>query len=110
MAEEVRVADARGGARIRVRVKPGGSANRLLGAHGGALKLEVAAAAERGRANSAVVRLLARSFGVARTDLEIVAGATSRDKVVEISSLCASDVAARLETAGIAAIVAPRHG
>ena len=50
------------------------------------------AAAERGRANDAVVRLLADTLGVPRDAVCLVAGRTSRDKVVEISGLDPADV------------------
>ena len=58
MAENlVRIRTKADGVRLRLRVKPGGRADRLIGAHDGALKVEVRAAAERGRANAAVINL-----------------------------------------------------
>jgi uncharacterized protein YggU (UPF0235/DUF167 family) len=90
------------GVRLRLRVKPGGHADRLVGPFDGALKVEVRAAPERGRANDAVVRLLARRLGVGRSDVEVVAGLTSQDKVVSIAGASGADVAQRLEALGIA--------
>lgn len=99
----MRVVGAAGGTQLQLKVKPGGRADRLVGSHGGALKLEVRAAPERGRANDAAIRLLAGVLGVSRTDVAVIAGAASRDKVVSVSGLTAVEVTRRLEAAGIAA-------
>ena len=104
-ADPVLVVAAAGGVRLHLRVKPGGHADRLLGPHAGALKLEVRAAPDRGRANDAVVRLLAEALGVGRSQVEVIAGAAARDKVVSVSGLSAVELARRLEAAGIAAEV-----
>ena len=53
MADTVVVREAGGGVRIRLRVKPGAQRDRLIGAYGESLKLEVRAAPERGKANAA---------------------------------------------------------
>jgi uncharacterized protein len=70
--------------RLRLRVAAGASRSRVGGAHGGALKLSVRTAPERGRANREVLELVAARFGVAARDVEIVAGGTSPDKVVRL--------------------------
>ena len=70
--------------RLRLRVAAGASRSRVAGAHGGALKVSVRTAPERGRANREVLELVAGRFGVAARDVEIVAGETSPDKVVRL--------------------------
>jgi uncharacterized protein YggU (UPF0235/DUF167 family) len=76
------------GHRFAVRVKPG--ARRTLvggrwdGALGAALVVAVTAPAVDGRANEAVCRALADALGVARRQVDVVVGAHSRDKLVEI--------------------------
>ena len=90
-------------ARLRLRVKPGGRADRLIGPFGEALKLEVREAPERGRANEAVVRLLARELDLSRADVEIVAGAGSQDKIAAIRGASADEVARRLQAIGVPA-------
>lgn len=101
--DRVIVQEGTGGATIRLRVKPGGRSDRLIGPFDGALKLEVRAAPERGRANDAVVRLLADRLGLSRSGVEVVAGLTSHDKVVSIVGTAAGDVVSRLEAAGVPA-------
>jgi uncharacterized protein (TIGR00251 family) len=73
------------GARLRLRVSAGASRSRVLGAHGGALKLSVKAPPERGKANREVCALVAEAFGLGRSDVEIVAGETAPDKVVRLA-------------------------
>ncbi|MEO8586123.1 MAG: DUF167 domain-containing protein [Acidobacteriota bacterium] len=70
--------------RLRVRVSAGASRRRVLGVHGGALKLSVKAPPEKGKANRDVLALVAETFGLAPSDLEIVFGETSPDKVVRV--------------------------
>ncbi len=50
-----------------------------------ALKVAVTAAPEKGRANDAVIALLAKTFGVAKRDVTLVSGATDRRKVLRIA-------------------------
>lgn len=70
---------------MRLRVSPGARSDRILGVHGGALKISVSAPPERGKANRAVVDLLATVLGLPRSAVRIVAGESSRDKVALVS-------------------------
>jgi hypothetical protein len=73
-----------GGSRLRLRVSAGASRSRILGVHGGALKISVKAPPERGKANREVLALVAEAFGLAPSDVGIVSGETSPDKVVRL--------------------------
>ena len=70
---------------IPIRGSPGAKANEIVGRHGDAWKVRVTARPERGRANEALVLLLAYAVGVARRDVTIAAGEAARDKLIEIS-------------------------
>jgi len=59
----------------------------------------VAAAPERGRANDELLNLLATTLGLQRPQLKLVAGAGSRDKLVELDGLDTSEAEKRLERA-----------
>ena len=77
------------GLRIRVKVAPRAAANRIDGlapeADGGvALKVAVTTAPEDGKANAAVIKLLAREWGVAKSAISVVAGATDRRKLLHV--------------------------
>ncbi|AUQ55014.1 UPF0235 protein [Phaeobacter inhibens] len=75
------------GAEIPVRVTPKASRNAILliaqaeSGQGVSLKITVTAAPENGKATAAVQALLARAMRIAPSDLELLRGATSRDKV-----------------------------
>lgn len=70
--------------RLRLRVSAGASRSRVLGPHGGALKLSVKAPPERGKANREVLALVAEAFGVAPADVELVSGEAAPDKIVRL--------------------------
>jgi uncharacterized protein (TIGR00251 family) len=65
---------------LRVHVQPGAGRTAVVGRHGDALKLKVAAPPEGGRANEAVATLLATTLGVDKTSVKLTSGATSRTK------------------------------
>lgn len=87
------------GVRFRLRVAPGARRDALVGVHGDALKLAVRAVPEKGRANDAVLRMLADALGVPARQVTLVAGGASRDKVVAVRGLEPAEVRARLATA-----------
>ena len=76
--------EVEGGVRLKLRVKAGGRKNAILGTHAGALKLSVTAAAEKGKANKALLSLLADALELPASSLEILSGQTSPDKVALI--------------------------
>ena len=65
-------------------MKAGARHNAILGTHAGALKLSVAAAPEKGKANNAVLGLLAEALGVAPSSIELLSGRTSPEKSVHV--------------------------
>ena len=71
-------------ARLRLRVSAGASRRRILGVHGGALKLSVKVPPEKGKANRDVLAIVAETFGLAASDVTMVSGDTSPDKVVRL--------------------------
>ncbi len=78
-----------GGVRLRLKVAPKARRNEIggwLDEPDGAksLKIAVTAAPEDGKANAAVIALLAKEWGVAKSAISVVAGATDRRKIVEI--------------------------
>jgi hypothetical protein len=88
---------------LRLRVVPGARRSEIVGRLGGAWKLRVHAAPERGRANDEVVRLLARTLGVSRTAVSIVRGHGSADKLVAVDGLSLQEAEHRLDAAEVRA-------
>src|SRR2546425_12427730 len=85
--------------RLRLRVSPGAARTRVVGRHGDAWKVRVAAAPEGGRANEAVVRLLAEALAVPREAVTLVSGHGGRDKIVELNGIDPSQIERRLTSA-----------
>ncbi len=80
------------GVLIPVKVVPGASRDRIVGVLGGALKVTVAAPPEKGKANKAVIRLLARALGVRTNQLSVVQGETTPHKVIAACGTTPDDV------------------
>ena len=82
--------------RLLLRVSPGARSNEIVGRHGEGWKVRVTAAPEGGKANDAVLRLLADRLDVPGKSLTLVAGPSSRDKVVELRGIVTAEAERRL--------------
>ncbi len=87
-------------ARLRLRVVPGAATTGLAGRHGDAWKVRVAAPAERGKANAAVLDVLSAALAVPRGALKVVSGHGRRDKIVEAAGVDPAAAEQRLVAAG----------
>ena len=67
-----------------VRVIPRASRSEVCGEHDGALRVRITAPPVEGAANRELTRVLARAFRVSQQAVEIVAGASSKSKIVRI--------------------------
>ncbi len=74
-------------AMLAVKVVPGASRTRIAGRYGEGIKVQVAAAPEKGKANAAVVALLAETLGVREACVALVSGQTQPRKVFRIEGL-----------------------
>jgi uncharacterized protein YggU (UPF0235/DUF167 family) len=83
--------------RVRVRVSPGARRTELVGRHGDAWKVRVAAAPERGRANEAVHDLLSRELELPRRAVSLVSRHAVREKVVLLEGIDRAESERRLE-------------
>ena len=81
---------------IRVRVQPRASRDEIVGWQANTLRLRVSAPPLEGRANDAVVQLIARGAGVAPGAVSVVAGARGRDKLVRVAGVTPDALRARL--------------
>lgn len=84
------------GVELAIKVVPGSSRDRVAGVLGDALKVSVSAPPEKGKANDAVVDLLAKALGVKRNAVRIVAGHGQPRKTVAIGGVTADAVRSRL--------------
>lgn len=85
--------------RLQLRVSPGAKRSAIVGRHGAAWKVRVGAAPEDGKANAAVVKLLADTLSLRERDVEIVSGHASRDKTVALAGVRPDEIERRLAEA-----------
>jgi len=85
--------------RVRLRVSPGAGRAAIVGRYGDGWKVRVTAAPEHGRANDAVLRLLADALSLPRESLTLVSGHSGRDKIVELTGLGPGLIERRLSSA-----------
>ena len=81
-----------GGALVHVKVVPGASRSRIAGLLGDRLRVQIAAPAERGKANAALLSLLAEKLGCRSGELRVVRGHTSPQKSVHIPGRSPTEV------------------
>ena len=85
--------------RLQLRVSPGARRAHVVGRHGDAWKVRVAAPPEGGRANEAVVRLVAETLSLPRDAVTLVSGHGARDKIIELAGLDQTQIEQRLASA-----------
>ena len=69
---------------LAVHVQPNARRSEVIGPHGGALKIRIAAPAVDGKANTALLAFIADAFAVPRKQVTLVRGESSRHKIVEV--------------------------
>ena len=72
--------------RVTIRVRPGSARPGVGGEHDGALVVRVSAQAVDGKATEAALAAVAGSFGVRRSAVRLVSGASSRTKIIDIDA------------------------
>lgn len=90
------ITETSGGVSLALTVQPRAGRTAVVGEHGGALKIRLAAPPVDGAANAELIDFLAKSLAVRKADVEIRAGETSKRKLVFVRGIAASDVLERL--------------
>lgn len=85
-----------GPARLTLRIAPGARRSEVVGRHGAAIRIKVAAPPMDGKANAALLAFLAERLQIAPRSLTLAAGEKSRDKVVEVQGLTLQEAETRL--------------
>lgn len=85
------------GITIRIRVKTRAKENALVGVRGDSLLVSVTAVPEKGRANKAIIDLVAKHLKIPKRDVEILSGQTNARKVILIRQLDQKDLMGKLE-------------
>lgn len=82
---------------LPVRAQPGSRRNEIAGIQNGALKVAVTQVAEKGKANRAVLDVLAKGLNLRKSQVELASGDTARDKVVLVTGVTVEELQARIE-------------
>jgi uncharacterized protein (TIGR00251 family) len=90
----VNVHERDGGVTFDVLVQPRASRSKIGPVHDGRLKIAVTAPPVDGEANAAVIALLADQLGVARSAIDVIAGASSRRKTVRVTGATRAQIEA----------------
>lgn len=88
-----------GGVRLSVHVRPKSSRSAILGVRDGMLDVALQAAPADGAANAELQKLIARALGATQRDVSIVAGTSSRSKVLEVKGISVEEAQAKLAAA-----------
>jgi uncharacterized protein (TIGR00251 family) len=90
------IQESSGGVIFTAKVVPGSSRTTVAGVLEDMVKVRVAAAPEKGKANQCLVTFLAKQLGVRRGDVEIVSGQTRPIKQVRVAGISAADLLEKL--------------
>ena len=96
---EVAVAQQRDGVCFGVKAFPGSKSNGLKGVHDALLKVAVTAAPEKGKANKAIIAVLAQTLGLKKNQLSIVSGATASRKQIVVQEIALEELRRRIAAA-----------
>jgi hypothetical protein len=86
-------------ATIEIHLQPGARKSEVAGFKGDVLYIKVTAAPEKGQANQALIDLLAELLDMAKSNISLIRGSTSRNKVVAVEGLDMAEIKARLDAA-----------
>jgi uncharacterized protein (TIGR00251 family) len=84
---------------LSIRAQPGAKRAGICGRHGDMLKVAVTQVAEKGKANAAIIDVLAEELGLRRAQLQLLSGETSRAKRLLVQEITPAELARRIDAA-----------
>jgi len=81
---------------IKVYLQPKSSKNEIVGPYRDGIKVKVTAPPIEGKANEALIRFLAKEFGISPSCVEILKGHHSREKTLKISGVVDQDLVKKI--------------
>ena len=96
MQDVIDLQERSGGVVLAVKAQPGARRNGIVGTHAGALKVAVSAAPENGKATAAIIELLADELDLSRSDIQLLTGATNRNKQFLLTGVEKSELERRI--------------
>ncbi|WP_166830320.1 DUF167 domain-containing protein [Thalassoroseus pseudoceratinae] len=92
MSDDINLRSTDGGVLLPVHAQPKASRNGIVGVHDGGLKVSVTQAPEKGKANTAFIKTLAKSLGLRKSQIQLVSGETNRSKTFLITDITAEEL------------------
>lgn len=83
--------------KIKVKIVPGSSKNKIIGAYNNTLKISIAAPPVEGKANKKCIAYLAKYFDVAKSKIEIISGQTGKNKLIKIYDISQEEFLDKIE-------------
>ena len=84
---------------LPVRAQPGAGQNAIRGEQNGMIKVSVTQVAEKGKANKAIIEVLAKGLGLKRSQIELISGETQPQKRFLVREISLSDLSQRIASA-----------
>ena len=78
------ISEVTGGVRIKLHVHPGAKRNGISGFFGDSIKFDLQTPPVDGKANAALLKILAKMLKCSKSSIDLVSGESSRDKILEI--------------------------
>ncbi len=72
---------------INVKVEPRSSRSGIVGPYGDSIKVKLASPPVEGKANKELIEVLSKGFGIAKKDVEIISGQSSKNKTVKLRGI-----------------------
>ena len=82
---------------VKVKIVPGSSKNKIVGAYSDALKIAITAPPVEGKANKKCIAYLAKYFDIAKSKIEIISGQTSKNKLIKIYDISQKEFLEKIE-------------
>jgi len=82
---------------IKVKIVPGSSKNKIIGAYNDVLKITITAPPVEGKANKKCITYLAKYFNIAKSKIEIISGQTSKNKLIKIYNISQKEFLDKME-------------
>ena len=76
---------------LSIKVEPRSSKSGIVGPYGNALKVKLTSPPVEGKANKELIEVLAKGFRIAKKDVEIISGQSSKNKVVKLYGVSSVD-------------------
>ncbi len=76
---------------LKIKVEPRSSKSGIVGPYGNARKVKLTSPPVEGKANKELIEVLAKGFGIAKKDIEIISGQSSKNKIVRLNGVSSMD-------------------